>query len=65
MAGLTPEQGRVLLTSKHHDLTLIYNEVQFKVHKGIVCVISPLIDELCSARPDESVSRNPFPARTP
>ena len=56
MAGLTAEQGRILLLGRYSDLTLVCKEVQFKVHKNIVCVASPVIDKLCSARSEESVS---------
>ena len=60
MAGLTSEQGRILLLGRYSDLTLVCKEVQFKVHKSIICVVSPVIDELCSTSPEESVSRGLF-----
>lgn len=58
MAGLTFEQGRILLMGQYSDLTLVCKEVEFKVHKSIVCVASPVFDKLCSVRPEESVSRD-------
>ena len=65
MAGLTSEQGRILLLGRYSDLTLVCKEVQFKVHKSIVCVASRVIDQLCSTSPEESVSRSLFGDRGP
>ncbi|KAK5056088.1 hypothetical protein LTR84_012639 [Exophiala bonariae] len=55
MAALSAETGLKLLKSgEYSDLTITCNQVQFKVHRNIVCSQPPVIKAACNAKESQS-----------